>query len=135
MELFDFFTTKQNGNGQFVSEQQFKSNTTRQMQMTPQTMKQLRKIGVTADKELKLEYFFYTNTDDKAKIFETELEKLNYSVSYGQSAGDKKLFIVTGWTTKMKMANEVVVNWTKQMCELGYKFDCDFDGWGTSPDQ
>ena len=135
MGLFDFLKPKQNGNNQFVTEQAFKSNLTKQMQMTPQTMEQLRKINVSADKELKLEYFFYTNTADKAKLFADEIGKLNYEVKSEQSAGDKKSFVITGWTTKMKMQDSVVANWTKEMCELGYKFDCDFDGWGTSPDQ
>jgi len=135
MALFDFLKPKQNGNNQFVTEQAFKNNLTKQMQMTPQTMEQLRKINVSADKELKLEYFFYTNTAEKAKLFADEIGTLNYEVKYGQSAGDKKSFIITGWTTKMKMQDNVVANWTKEMCELGYKFDCDFDGWGTSPDQ
>ena len=135
MGLFDFLKPKQNNNIQFVTEQAFKSNLTKQMQMTPQTMEQLRKIDVSAGKELKLEDFFYTNTADKAKLFADEIGKLNYEVKYEQSAGDKKSFIITGWTTKMKMEDKVVANWTKEMCELGYKFDCDFDGWGTSPDQ
>ena len=135
MGLFDFLRPKQNSNNQFVTEQAFKSNLTKQMQMTPQTMEQLRKINVSADKELKLEYFFYTNTVDKAKLFADEIEKFNYEVKYGQSAGDKKSFVITGWTTKMKMEDNLVANWTKEMCELGYKFDCDFDGWGTSPEQ
>lgn len=134
MGLFDFFKPKSN-NGQFVSETAFNENRGRQMQMTPQTLEQLRNLNVTADKELKLEYFFYTNTADKAKQLATEIEKLNYTVQHGVSAGDKNLFIVTGWTTKMKMSDEVVQQWTKQMCELGYKFDCEFDGWGTDPTQ
>ena len=135
MGLFDFLKPKQNGNNQFVTEQAFKSNLTKQMQMTPQTMEQLRKINVSADKELKLEYFFYTNTADKAKLFADEIGKLNYEVKSEQSKDDKKSFLITGWTTKMKMQDNVVADWTKEMCELGYKFDCDFDGWGTSPDQ
>lgn len=135
MGLFDFLKSKQNSNNQFVTEQTFKNNLTKQMQMTPQTMEQLRKLNVSADKELKLEYFFYTNTTDKAKSFANELAKLNYEVKHEQSAGDKSNFIITGWTTKMKMQDTIVANWTKEMCELGYKFDCDFDGWGTSPDQ
>jgi regulator of RNase E activity RraB len=134
MGLFDFLKPKSN-NDQFVTEIAFNSNRDKQMQMTPQTLNQLRKINVTADKELKLEYFFYTNTTDKAKQLATEIGKLNYSVEHGVSAGDKNLFIVTGWTTKMKMEDEIVKQWTKQMCELGYKFDCEFDGWGTQPDQ
>lgn len=134
MGLFDFLKPKSN-NRQFVSETAFNINCDKQMQMTPQTLEQLRNLNVTTDRELKLEYFFYTNTADKAKQLATEIEKLNYTVQHGVSAGDKNLFIVTGWTTKMKMSEEVVKHWTKQMCELGYKFDCEFDGWGTEPDQ
>src|SRR5688500_48812 len=134
MGLFDFLKPKSNS-GQFVSETAFNSNRNKQMEMTPQTLDQLRKLNVTADKELKLEYFFYTNTADKAEQLATEIGKLNYTVQHDVSAGDKKLFIVTGWTTKMKMTDEDVKHWTKQMCELGYKFDCEFDGWGTQPDQ
>lgn len=134
MGLFDFLKPKSKSR-QFVSETAFNSNSDKQMQMTPQTLDQLRKFNVTADKELKLEYFFYTNTPDKAEKLASEIGKLNYTVQHGVSAGDKKLFIVTGWTTKMKMADEVVKQWTKQMCELGYKFDCEFDGWGTDPSQ
>lgn len=134
MGLFDFLKSKSNI-GQFVSETVFSSNRDMQMQMTPQTLDQLRKLNVTADKELKLGYFFYTNTADKAEQFATEIGKLNYTIKHGVSAGDKNLFIVNGWTTKMKMEDEVVKQWTKQMCELGYKFDCEFDGWGTEPDQ
>jgi regulator of RNase E activity RraB len=103
--------------------------------MTPQVLDQLYKLNITEEKELKLEYFFYTNTLDKAEKFAKEIEKLNYSVEHGVSAGDKKLFIITGWTSKMKMSEDVVSNWTKQMCEIGYEFDCEFDGWGTNPDQ
>jgi regulator of RNase E activity RraB len=134
MGLFDFLKPKSNS-GQFVSETAFNSNRDKQMQMTPLTLDQLRKLNVTSDKELKLEYFFYANTADKAEQLATEIGKLNYTVQHGVSAGDKKLFIVTGWTTKMKMADEIVKQWTKQMCELGYMFDCEFDGWGTDPSQ
>ncbi len=98
-------------------------------------MDQLRKVGVTPDKELKLEFFFYTDTVDKAQILAAEIQKLKYSVQHDRSAGDSNLFVVTGWTIKMKMTDSIVAEWAKQMCELGYKFDCDFDGWGTSIEQ
>jgi len=133
MGLFSFL--KNDGNKQFVSAPAFENQVAKQMQMAPLTMKELRKINVNEDKELKLEFFFYTNTAQKANVFAQELEKLNYEVRSGQSAGDKKLFIVTGWTTKMKMEDVIVSNWAKTMCELGFSFDCEFDGWGTTPDQ
>lgn len=135
MGLFDIFKSNQKTVGMFVSESAFKSNRTRQAEMTPQTMGQLREIEVTEDKELKLEFFFYTNTLQKAQGLDKELKSLRYSVTHEKSAGEKNLFVVTGWSTKMKMSELVVSNWTDQMCDLGFNHDCEFDGWGTTPDQ
>ena len=133
MGLFNFF--KNNESKKFVNEQDFNKNLSKQLQMTPMTMEQLRKINISEDKELKLEFFFYTNTLEKANNLELELNKINYQVESRQSASNKKEYIVTGWTTKMKMTDEIVKRWTKEMCEIGFKYDCDFDGWGTSPEQ
>ena len=134
MGLLDFLKPKSK-NGQFVSETTFNNIRDEQKHMTVQTMDQLRKLDLAEDEELRLEFFFYTNTLDKAAQFAAELEKLNYKVKYGVSEGDKYLFIITGWTTKMKMTDQVVRKWTNKMCEIGYRFDCDFDGWGTNPGQ
>lgn len=54
-------------NNRYVTEESFINNIQKQVDMTPQTLDRLRKAGVSADKELKLEFFFYTNSDDKAK--------------------------------------------------------------------
>lgn len=134
MGLFDIFKSK-SSDGKFVSEAAFNKNLKSQMSMTPQTLEQLRKINVGADKELKLEFFFYTNSLDKAAALSAELKKLNYESDHGLAAGSKTQYLVNGWTTKMKMSDQVVSNWTKEMCEISYKFDCEFDGWGTNPDQ
>jgi hypothetical protein len=134
MGIFDFLKPK-SGNKEFVNEKAFDKNRALQMQLAPKTLEQLYKLDVTEEKELKLEYFFYTNTTEKAEQLSKELEKLNYSVHHGLSASNKKLFIITGWTNKMKMTDDVVANWTERMCEIGYEFDCEFDGWGTNPDQ
>jgi regulator of RNase E activity RraB len=132
MGFFNFWKPK---NSNYVTEKSFENNCKKQMQMSPMTLKQLRNLKVTEDKELKLEYFFYTNTNEKAELLAKELEKQNYKVEYGVSIGDKKLFIVTGRTTNIIMKEEIVTKWTKEMCEIGYKFDCEFDGWGTEPNQ
>jgi regulator of RNase E activity RraB len=130
----DKTTNISSDNSRFVTEDSFKNNLQKQVDMTPQTLEQLRQAGVTADKELKLEFFFYTNSDDKAKKLADELAKLNYSVEHRLAADSKTEFVITGWTTKMKMSEDVVKKWTKEMCELSYKFDCDYDGWGTQPE-
>lgn len=132
MGLFNFLKQKPRP---FINDANFRNSRDMQKNMTPKTLEQLRKIDVDENRELKLEYFFYTNTMDKAEHLATEISKLDYEVQFGISASDKKLFIITGWTTKMKMSNEVVMKWTEQMSDLGYQFDCEFDGWGTTPDQ
>lgn len=119
----------------FVSEADFKSNRIKQITMAPQTMEQLRGYGVTDESKLKLEYFFYTNTKEKAGELARNLSNRGYDGTHDVSAGDPSLFVITGWTTPLQMSNEVVAAWTGEMCDLGYKFDCEFDGWGTNPNQ
>ena len=66
MGLFDVF--KKSSNGQFVTEKQFQNNGDKQVELAPQALNQLRELGVTADKELKLEFFFYSNTIDRKSV-------------------------------------------------------------------
>jgi regulator of RNase E activity RraB len=133
MGIWDIFKSKRTG--PFVSVSQFRDNLDRQGELASETLSQLKNYGATDDSELKLEFFFYSQSLDKAEQLADSLKKLDYEVEVRESAGDNNLFPITGWTTKMKMYDETVESWTKQMCVLGYEFDCDFDGWGTTPDQ
>jgi len=103
--------------------------------MSPQVVEELRKHGGTNDSTLKLEFFFYTDTEKKAQALATPLRQLDYQVDTGRSAGDDQLFLVTGRTVPIKMDDRSVVAWTENMCRLGYEHDCEFDGWGTNPIQ
>ncbi len=133
MRLFNFFKSKHET--KFLTESNFKKNRDNQILMTPQTLDQLRNLGINEEDELKLEFFFYTNHIDKAKLLADEIKKMSYSVQYEVSASDKNLFLISGLTTKLKMSEVVVSQWTKIMCELGFQFDSEFDGWGTSPNE
>lgn len=119
----------------YVSKESFEENFQNQISMSPQTLQKLRSYGVDEYRELKLEFFFYTNLQKKAEALANELKSLGYEVETAASAFADDNTCITGWTTKMKMSETVVVAWTRQMCELGYKHDCEFDGWGTMPDQ
>lgn len=130
--MFDIFKGKPR---RFVSEQQHKDNLDSQLSMSPKTIEQLRGYGVGEDKCLKLEYFFYTNSAEKAAELSKELEAMGYSNQYGESVHDKKIQIITGWSTPISMATKNVVEWTASMCNIGFKHDCEFDGWGTDPEQ
>lgn len=130
MGLFKIFDK----HGRYLSEQSYNDNLDSQLQMNTETLDELRAYDVTDEAERKIEFFFYTNTLDKAKTFGYELGKLYSDVSYGESENEDKLFVVTGWTHPMNMSLETMNNWTRKMCEMGYEFDCDFDGWGTNVD-
>ena len=133
MGLFSIFGNKDN---RYVSESTFKKSISKQKEMNNQTLTQLGKYGVDVKSLLSLEFFFYTDEQDKASTLAIELKKLNYKIdTVDKSAGDPKLWAVTGWTTPIKMNITAVTRWTEQMCKIGFDNDCDFDGWGTNPDQ
>ncbi len=137
--ILSFIFGASEANGQVtkhVSKAAFQSNLSRQMAMSPLTVAQLREHGVTTESELKLEYFFHTNSSMKAQALASALRTMNYSAKLGPSAGGESvLATVTGWTKPILMEAENVVNWTIEMTRLGYEHDCEFDGWGTNPSQ
>lgn len=119
----------------FVAPGTFEPDLRKQLTVTPQTVAQLRALGVTTETSLRLEFFFYTDTADKALALTSALADLKYQVEQKVSASDKKLRVITGWSTAMQMKDDVVLAWTEQMCRIGFSHDCDFDGWGTDPTQ
>jgi regulator of RNase E activity RraB len=121
--------------GVFVSEQAFRENLARQIAMSPQTVAELRKHGVTERAHLRLEVFFYANVERNAQQLAIALGDLGYQVEAKIAAGDSHLFVVTGWTSPIAMDDESVVQWTERMVRLGYAHDSEFDGWGTNPQQ
>ncbi len=132
MSILDLFRKQPK---RFITEAGHQKNLAFHLKTSPQTVEQLRSFGVTDDSHLKLEFFFYTNTIEKAQGLAEKLEAQNYVVEYGESAGNKKIQIITGWTTPIQMTTEKVLEWTGLMCNLGYEHDCEFDGWGTNPKQ
>jgi len=137
MGLFSalFGSKSRGGDGRFRSDAAYAKNRSHQLLMTPQTMTQLRNYGVTDESQLKLEYFFYTNAKEKAELLARKLTDLGYTGGYDQSATNKKELVINGWTSPIKMTDQTVLDWTASMCDLGREHDCDFDGWGTNPQQ
>lgn len=119
----------------FISEQQHAENLELQLSTSPQTLRQLHEYGISSSKSLKLEYFYYTNEEKKARSLSEQLALLGYTSEYGQIEDDPGIFIVTGWTTPIQAVKNTISEWTENMCSLGYKHDCEFDGWGTNPEQ
>jgi regulator of RNase E activity RraB len=110
-------------------------NVEKQTNGAAQILAQMRKGGITADREFALDIFFYTDNEEKVSKLAAALTDKGYSVKHGPSASDPKVFSVTGQTTQMKMDEPIVVDWAREMCELGFRHDCEFDGWGVNPKQ
>ena len=119
----------------FVDPASFQASLLKQLATTLQTVAQLRGLGVAQDAALRLEFFFYTNAPDKAAALAQALAGMAYDVRHGVSAGDKSLQVITGWSTPVRMVDDTVLAWNAQMARLGLAHDCEFDGWGTNPQQ
>ncbi len=129
--MFGFFKKP----GKFVDEKEFEKNLQSQIDTTPMILEQLAQLDIDESRQLKLEYFFYTNTPEKAQGLASELASRGYEGMAERSAHSRKVFVINGWTQPMSMSNSIVVAWTKDMCQLGFEHDCEFDGWGTTPEQ
>ena len=120
----------------YISKAEFETDLKKHQALTPETVAQLRKFGVTEQTELKLEFFFYTNSQSNANKLKKTLEKRGYDdVTADKSTADEEKFLIKGWTNRIKMDEQTVVQWTEEMCRTGFKHDCKFDGWGTNPKQ
>ena len=132
MGLFDFLKSDR----RFVSEAKYNEGLAKQENNNKMVLDQLYKMNVSEDRELSLEFFFYTNDEKKAVNLGDKLKEAGYKITYVQRAeSDKRLWVVNGWSLKMKMNLPTVTGWSKLMCNIGYETDCDFDGWGTTPEQ
>ena len=134
MSITDFLQSA-GGSKQFISEIKFEEILAKQNILVPEVLETIRQLEESPSEELRLEFFFYTNTATKAKEFSDFLKLKNYSVEYSKSIAGINLFEISGWTTKISIEEKNVLRWAKEMCEFGFQFDCEFYNWGTTPDQ
>ena len=87
----------------------------------------LGKLRAYEGRELRLEFFFYTNNPANAEALNSKLVELGYDSQSGESAGDPALFVTTGWTTPIRLDEATVINWIESMCRLGFAHDAEFD--------
>lgn len=116
-------------NSQFISEENFKNNLQSQNFKISRTLGVMSEFNLKAKEKLEIDFFFYTDTSEKAQKLSEELKKLNFEVSWHEFKMDRKIYSVVGSTDKMQNDEELLIYWSKFMCQLGYKFDCEFDGW------
>lgn len=115
---------------QFVNEEDFDGNLASQDIKVTRTLGIMSDFNLKAKEKLEIDFFFYTDTSEKAQKLAEQLKKLNFEVAWHEFKMDRKIYSVVGSTDKMQNDEELLIYWSKFMCQLGYKFDCKFDGWG-----
>ncbi len=124
MSLFDKPFRSKNPSDPYQTEAQFEANLARQASMTRQGLAQLREYE---GRELRLEFFFYTNNSANAEVLNSKLLKLGYESRSAESVSEPVLFVTSGWTTPMRMNEPTVISWIETMCRLGYANNAEFD--------
>ena len=115
---------------QFVTEEEYEEKMTMQHLLNHKVLGLFKQHG-GSKKEQQVEFFFYTDEEDKATNLAIELYGLGYEVYGVERSNKENEWSVIGRTTVMKMTTRTLTKWSKQMVELGYSYDCNFDGWGT----
>ena len=79
MGLIDIFFNIPRAKGQFVSAKAYNINRSKLLNIPSEVLEQLHNVEKQVQKEIKLEYTFYTNTAEKAGRLAFEIEKLGYN--------------------------------------------------------
>ena len=90
-----------------------------------------KKYGGTK-KEKPVEFFFYTDSEDKACNLAIELAKLHYEIyEIHPPENNNQDWSIIGLTTPLNMNEVEMTKWCEKMIQTGFETDCRFDGWGT----
>ena len=113
----------------FFSKKEYEDSKRMQRFLNKKVLGLFRNYGGKSDLK-SIEFFFYTDTQDKANNLAIELSAMGYEV-YGTDKGSDDKYSIIGCTMPIRIDERSVTNWSRQMCKLGYDNDCQFDGWGT----
>lgn len=80
---------------------------------------------------MKLDFWFYTNEQEKAELLAGALRGLQYEVEVSTGGHEDRQICISGCTPFMHDVDDAMEKWVKQMNELGFVHDCEFDGWGS----
>jgi hypothetical protein len=101
-----------------------------QQQMNRTTFQRLLDLGLSADKELQLEFSFICDDEQAGRQLLAFLSRdTDYDVKIASSHG---VWLVEGTTQPTPVSLEIIDQWVRWMAAAGLKHRCEFDGWGTS---
>lgn len=115
----------------FIKETDYNTYLENKMQTFRKSLLEIKKMDEPELQNRKLVFNFNTNNMEKVMLLENEIRKNYYpSVRHGGDVPHPVLFLITGETNRMTISDTLVEAWVKQMCKVGFQFDCEFMSWG-----
>lgn len=115
---------------QFVPPEKFEKSLKRQKHAAGKFMEMLKRFRLRSEKPREVEFFFYAPDLKQTHLLQEALKKLQYHVSDQSGSSPAESFSIIGHTPTMAISEKSLSQWTAQMCELGFIYDCKFDGYG-----
>ena len=97
---------------------------------TVRVLKLAQMIGAKEGDEKEIEFFFYADELNDALDLMNYLKGLQYDVQCVPPVTTQDKWLITGLTKKLKLKEQVVINWTETMETIAYRYRSNFDGWG-----
>ncbi|EHQ29975.1 ribonuclease E inhibitor RraB [Mucilaginibacter paludis] len=99
------------------------------LEVNQDVLKRIYSDGIEPTDQLPVNFFFVTDTEDKATLFRdylcgnypqyTEIEVWDYD----------EHFEIRGFSSPVLMEIEAINQWNQIMWDAGYQYDCILDGW------
>ncbi|MDZ4751920.1 MAG: ribonuclease E inhibitor RraB [Flavobacteriales bacterium] len=114
----------------YVSEQDLDDSLFGQEFLSQFPVTHIKMLGEDPFLPRRIDFYFLTNSLIKAIALVKELNRRGYSADTFEMKTEPNITGIQGSTTEMSVAQVDVLGWAREMCELGYIYDCALDGWG-----
>jgi hypothetical protein len=129
MSLFEFEGIQLDPD-RFVTEEAFEDCLEEQETIAQFAIEHYTMIGQEKGTELDVDFYFSTNTKEKAEIFLGEMAKRGFHGCLSTPRPPDNLYSVVLTKTKVAITENNLTILAREMCKIGYVFDCSFDSWG-----
>lgn len=118
----------------FVTQELYEKNLERQLTTNKLIVQRLTELGVREGQTILLDFSFYAIDLPNLKLLEQTLQEMNYTELQikNSSHNQTEFYLLRGKTTPIEFGENSINEWVKDMIAIGFKYDCEFDGWGTN---
>lgn len=85
--------------------------------------------NISINDKLIVNFAYITDTIEKANYFLNVLQNTFENYTDLKVDNYDELYEITGLTDRIQMSLVAINNWNQKMWDLGYAYDCKFDGW------